>query len=494
MQRRDELSKLASIVVPVLALVVCAPISGCNRSECTQPRAPRCSSDVPALGPHRLDIEPLPVGLQAAFVRALAVLAATAGSGFSESNVALQKAPNASQRFAVLLAEERGIGKADPGIVPKTCGLVRPRTIARGIEICEGNRCAPLAADQTAIVCDRSAIYSFYAFSRQWRDHQRGIRENLLTNDWTAALVVAEMDVFAPKFVEWVRAEQPEPDVLFRDAAMATFLVAHEVAHTLEGDALPAPHEPERRFERMLLPATGQRIACRNFQQFARDNPRIFGRWITDTAEIDTMSGPGGKASFAHTRAIWDSELAADAYAVAAVRRLMDVAAHEMDAREALLCANEAFMTMSVMSWYRDLSRFAQVFCQPFAGRDYFLTHCLCGDDERRAAQQLLEDTHPPIPLRMMQAARQLMAGQRFETWPRELGMANDETGSLLYIVNHEAMIIAFNSCEKKEYVTTYPELSAAKVTDARAFEGEINFSEGGSKALGECAKRKTGH
>lgn len=485
MQKRWHSGGIKLVSSLVLALVLSGVLQGCKEGVVTDPR--RAAN---AGNPHRLDLAPLPVGLELAFAEAIAVMATMPSSRMTTSNVALQAAPNASQPFAILLAEERGVAEHAPSIVPRTCGLVRHDVDERGVVVCEGDQCTRLEAGTTAIVCDRSAIYGFYAFSRQWRDNQRNIRENVLKNDWTVTLVVDDMYHFAPKFVEWVRDQAPEPDVLYRDAAMATFLLAHEIAHTLEGRASPAPHEPERVFQRTVLPATGLRTACRNFQQFARYNPQLFGSWVTTDAETDATAGPGGQASFAKTRKIWKSELAADAYAVEAVRRLLGRAAKRMDAQEALLCADEAFMTMSVMSWYRDLRRFAQVFCEPFAGHDFFLTHCLCGDDERASAEQLLEDTHPPMPLRMMEAGRALTAKERMDTWPKRFADMLNETGAMLFIINQAAMVIAYNRCEKKEWFTNYPELSAAKAVNSDRFLGEVNFSEGATEAMIECGKR----
>jgi hypothetical protein len=97
----------------------------------------------------------------------------------------------------------------------------------------------------------------------------------------------------------------------------------------------------------------------------------------------------------------------------------------------------------------------------------------------------------------MMEAGRALTGNERMETWPERFAEMLNETGALLFIVNQAAMVIAYNRCEKKEWFTSYPELSAAKAVNSDQFLGEVNFSSGATEAMIECGKRmakKMGH
>jgi hypothetical protein len=452
---------LLLLLVLALAHAACGPTPGVSRPE------------RPAARPYQLITDPLPPWIDRVMQQALAEIARTEGSGLTDARtIALQRVPS-GERWALFVADEVDTGRAR--IVPKICGVLPERLAATGVQACNRGRCAPLDIRQTpTIVCNRDVFFGFYHFLYRWWGQHDLVWDAITDSGDRSAMSMAESWIKSANDWAWDFPDEPLPyHIVFRDVALAAFLVTHELAHLTKSDLSSAgPGEAAA----AAAPASAARpaakwVACRNFQEFRRKATRLSRSFDISDADVDALVNDAGSDVGPRAKREWQAEVGADEVATRTLGRLVHRAASVVGRPRAITSAHEALLAIAMMGWYRDMSRFARGYCQELmddeSGIPHFgasvMTQCMCDASTRENAVQLLGHTHPPITLRMFVAAGQLLSDEDMSQWHPAIRGDWSRGAVLMLIANQFSMTLSYDICQEGRVAVAYPELRGAR-------------------------------
>lgn len=235
-----------------------------------------------------------------------------------------------------------------------------------------------------------------------------------MRNDWTLMQLIKRIESEPGQVMAEAKPNVDDDHMSEHMGFLLAFLLGHESWHLQQ-------HTSSTFAEASTVLATDpesdldSRIMCRNYREFARQG------WQLDIMKANpiplkeerTTRYSDDRKSFDETRAIWGEELDADRYGAGVVansiiklRSQVEIA--EPDLQRVYLETMENVALLMFVLWHGQLQPFAEQKCTEEAGRDFYLTLCMCQRKELyKRAVSVFGGTHPPIVLRMYLAAKE---------------------------------------------------------------------------------------
>jgi hypothetical protein len=424
--------KLSGAVVAAIMCVACGG-GGSTREPAVSPQP----------GPHILRLATPSSGL------ATAIDATINRVSVQDAHVALQHQPVAGDALAVLFVDEE-LGDGAP-IVPEVCGqLANP--VDPAIQVCDAsNVCAPLDLHASpTIVCDASFWRDFETLAQLWTNTSF-VLHIVESGDYETARLVSRLHREPDKLLaEGHPLDKPEA-VIARERFLFLFILSHELAHLREPKV--TAHTAAIASGVPVTPSDRRaRVACRNFQEFnnAGTTGNLFG--MSDRA-VDDMADPDTQALIAQTRAIWKSEIEADAQASeAVVAEIEDITKKGAPKPLLISQAIDAILMTDIILWYRREGTVTSTLCSTEHGTDFLLERCACQNTaNRRHLGALLDELHPPITLRAQIVGNALLTPLQpeFASLPQPVQDYFTMQASLLITLQNIPYEIAAQNCVK---------------------------------------------
>jgi hypothetical protein len=235
-----------------------------------------------------------------------------------------------------------------------------------------------------------------------------------MRNDWTLMQLIKRIESEPGQVMAEAKPNVDDDHMSEHMSFLLAFLLGHESWHLQQ-------HTSSTFAEARTVLATDpesdldSRIMCRNYQEFARQGVQldIMKANPVPLKEEGTTRFSDDRKYFDETRAIWGEELDADRYgagiiANSIIKLRSKVKVAEPDLRRVYLETMENFALLMFVLWQGQLQPFAEENCMEKAGRDFYLTLCMCQRKELyNRAVRVFGATHPPIVLRMHLAAKE---------------------------------------------------------------------------------------
>jgi hypothetical protein len=259
-----------------------------------------------------------------------------------------------------------------------------------------------------AILCDPDVLRKLDILIRLSHQHEY---ISLLKNDWAIMDLLDRIDKDPTAVLTEADPQVSGEHMEEHLTLILTFLLAHESWHL--------QHPGGTRFDTSgltpdLANELSTKFVCRNYEEFSR---RGIGLGILQKSpsiplsQEGTTDDPTTRSYFAQTRAVWKDEVAADEYGGEIMARFIRYikekgAVPKSELEDTSSEIIQKFGNIMLASWFSTLQPFAVKHCSDFAGQDFYLTRCMCGDKGiYTQVLQLFGSTHPPIVLRMYTAA-----------------------------------------------------------------------------------------
>ncbi len=384
-------------------------------------------------------------------VTALRILATQENPVLSEgARVSGQVRPQPGDALAVLVAtEEKSEDYRGPSLLPEICGRLRLPPGA-AVTLCDAQGlCAPLAPSDTPTIVCNLAFFEDLSVLFQLSTNPQFLFDVVRDGDWGLMQLVRRIREEPEALLEEAAPPDMGSSVQWRMTYAWLFVIGHELAHVVEPAELPAHPTPLPAALKPTLRDKQSRVACRNYNEYLRVGyaPLAFGMSDADT---DAMAGGEMAGTVAMTRAVWRSELDADARAVSEIKTFIESLVEDSGAPAGLLYGQsyDAISLMALLAWYQRLWTFVRAFCPLGGKKDFILTRCTCASPEnRRRMSVLLDEQHPPITLRAPLATDLLLGDFDFSEEPENVRNYVATWARVHIAVHNIAYAVAMHGC-----------------------------------------------